>query len=199
MKSRAFPNAAPFLAYLAAVTTATACLVLLIAMHVLYRGDFESATHNSFSTKASHFAFVMLLLFIAGWIFAFATALVPFTIGWIIASTFAIRSATFFIVGGAITGALIAPFFLSTPFLALGVTRHPHFTASGDVINHSVLLWLRTGSRSCMLENHTPYPSLDDIDDSNMKWMPVTNDNQPVTAVFKYAAWICRCIQTENA
>jgi hypothetical protein len=141
MKNTGFFGASPFVAYIAAVTVATGCFVTLVTLFAMYKGGSE--TGNSLSMKASHLAFVMLIQFVVGWLFAFITAIIPFVIGWNIASRLEIRSAVFVILGGTVTGILLSPLFTLIPSLGINVQGEepsllqnissiiPFFAASG--------------------------------------------------------------------
>lgn len=116
-----FFGRSPFVAYVAAVTSAAFCFVMINFILVISNGGFESATNNSLNTKITHLSLIMLLTFIIGWLFAFITAFIPFILGWFVAKKFNINHGLFFIFGAAFTGILLTPISASIPELAINV------------------------------------------------------------------------------
>lgn len=94
-------------AYCLAVTTATIAFTFLFLGFSLLQNGYETATTNDFSTKASHLLQQSLLIFIAGWVVAFVTSLIPFCVAIVIARKFSIMRWWYFVGGGFLTAALL--------------------------------------------------------------------------------------------
>jgi len=106
------------IAYLLAISSAALAFTFLFeGVAMISSSGFESATTNSFLTKTAHLSIMTLLLFLIGWLFACATALVPFAIGVVIANHFKVTHWFYFVAGAAITAVAVSPLYLSIPNL----------------------------------------------------------------------------------
>lgn len=146
-------------AYLLAVSSATLTFILprlVFDIFGIFSGTgFESATTLDPLTKLLHLLFMTSILFVLGWIFAFLTASIPFTVGIAVARQFKVSNWLYFVVGGALTAIALEPIFISIPNLGINVqepepsfwqkylTVLPYFLASGIIAGVVCHLYFR--------------------------------------------------------
>src|SRR5512145_85809 len=98
-------------AYLLAVTSATFTLILPHSIcniaDILSGTGFESATGLPTITKLQHLLFMASIMFVIGWMFAFFTASIPFSVGITIARRLKISHWLYFVVGAILTAAVV--------------------------------------------------------------------------------------------
>ncbi|MQR00636.1 hypothetical protein [Glaciimonas soli] len=127
--------------YCCAVAASSLCFVILFeSLMVVSSLGSETATNFSFAMKAFElFAFTVMISTI-GCLFSFITSIIPFLIGLAIAIKFRIHSPVYFIVGGAITGGVLCPLFLSIPNFGFNVQNPEPDSMMGLIVSLSILV-----------------------------------------------------------
>ncbi len=151
-------------AYLVAVTTASAVLVLAKMLpeipSILVETGFESATFLDKVTKFQHLVIMASLLFVIGWIFTLFAAFLPFAIGISIANHLNIKHWLYYLLGGTLAAIAIEPLVISIPNLGFNVIYPepsfedkyvfglPYFLAAGSAAGVLCFIVLRKGFKS---------------------------------------------------
>jgi hypothetical protein len=113
-------------AYLLAVTAAAAMYTLLLAasemLSTIANGGVAPASPYLHHSRAIYFSLMKLITFIAGWVYVFFTALLPFMAGLMVARQFRVGHWSYFAGGGAMTAAVLCALYITIP--NVGLNRH---------------------------------------------------------------------------
>lgn len=143
-KSLDFRNAD--VAYLLAVMSASLVFTLSILGFAIFSSEgFETATTNTLSTKVQHLLVMTAALFVIGCFFAFFTAVIPYSLGIIVAKLLDVTHWSFFVIGASVAAISICPILVWMPKLGINIQEPepsfymqwlsvlPFFVASGAV------------------------------------------------------------------
>jgi hypothetical protein len=146
-------------AYLLAVISASFTFIVpdfLSGIYGILSGTgFESATTEDAFTKLQHLSVMTLLMFVAGLVFVFFTAIIPFTVGMILARQLKISHWSYFVVGAVFTAITLESLVISIPNLGINVQEQepsfwekysnglPYFLASGTISGIVCCLYFR--------------------------------------------------------
>ncbi len=140
-------------AYLFAVTSATTTFIFFNALDSFIGVSFNSA--QNLISEMWHIFSTNMFLFFIGWLFVFFSALVPFTVGFMLARRFKISHCLYFVIGAMLTAVLLEYFLVSIPELGINIQESelsfwqaywntfPKFLASGAFAGLVAYLYFR--------------------------------------------------------
>jgi hypothetical protein len=148
-------------AYLLAVASASLVFAIsTLGFAIISSGGFETVTTNTLSTKVQHLLVMTAALFVIGCFFAFFTAVIPYSLGIIVAKLLDVSHWPFFVIGASVVAIAICPLFVSIPKLGINIQEPetsfymqclsilPFFVASGAVAGMTCWRVLRGKSSS---------------------------------------------------